>query len=171
MTYHKILVAIDRSPLADLVLDQAVDLAQKESAQMMVFHTVEIEATANVPPVVGTGMGLVPSTGRTIPEVQRQRIDAQNEQAQEYLRTCADKAAARGIATEYDRKVGDPGSLICQEAVSWGADLIVVGRRGRKGMREMLLGSVSNHVIHNAPCSVLVVQGLVPTEEPTTPPH
>lgn len=35
-----------------------------------------------------------------------------------------------------------------------------MGRRGHKGLSEILLGSVSNYVVHHAPCSVLVLQGL-----------
>ncbi|WP_442949349.1 universal stress protein [Nostoc sp.] len=62
--------------------------------------------------------------------------------------------------------------------MSWGADLIVLGRRGLKGFAELLAGSVSNHVVHHSPCSVLVVQGqysgsqLSQIQEPhPQPPH
>ncbi|RMG10302.1 MAG: universal stress protein, partial [Cyanobacteria bacterium J055] len=37
--------------------------------------------------------------------------------------------------------------------------LIIVGRRGRQGIEEAVLGSVSNYVVHHAPCSVLAIQG------------
>ncbi|MEO0350033.1 MAG: universal stress protein, partial [Cyanobacteria bacterium P01_A01_bin.15] len=43
----------------------------------------------------------------------------------------------------------------------WNADLIMMGRRGRSGFSELLLGSVSNYVMHHAPCSVLTVQGVL----------
>ncbi|NEO65320.1 MAG: universal stress protein, partial [Moorea sp. SIO4G2] len=47
--------------------------------------------------------------------------------------------------------------------------LIVLGRRGLGGLKEMVLGSVSNYVVHHAPCSVLVVQGVAtPSLELTT---
>ncbi|MGC1393382.1 MAG: universal stress protein [Coleofasciculaceae cyanobacterium] len=36
--------------------------------------------------------------------------------------------------------------------------MVVVGRRGRTGLAEAFLGSVSNYVVHHAPCSVLVIQ-------------
>ncbi len=42
-----------------------------------------------------------------------------------------------------------------------GADLIVVGRRGRSGLSELILGSASNYVLHHAPCSVLTLQGKI----------
>jgi len=75
-------------------------------------------------------------------------------------------ATARGVATEWDVKVGDAGSVLLQLAVVWNADLIVLGRRGHRGLAEVFLGSISNYVVHHAPCSVLVVQGITSKTEP-----
>jgi nucleotide-binding universal stress UspA family protein len=76
------------------------------------------------------------------------------------LETYRQQAIAKNIAVQCEAKVGNPSLAICDRASEWGADLIVLGRRGHKGISELLLGSVSNHVIHHAPCSVLIVQGL-----------
>ncbi len=43
-------------------------------------------------------------------------------------------------------------------ARAWSADLILVGSRGLKGLKEMFLGSVGNYVTHHAPCSALIVR-------------
>ncbi|MGF1673753.1 MAG: universal stress protein, partial [Rivularia sp. (in: cyanobacteria)] len=51
-----------------------------------------------------------------------------------------------------------PGYMICNVARSREVDLIVVGRHGRTGLSEFFLGSVSNYVLHHAPCSVLTIQ-------------
>jgi nucleotide-binding universal stress UspA family protein len=59
------------------------------------------------------------------------------------------------ISTEVLR--GAPDQQIIEKAKEWGANLIVVGSHGR-GFWGRLLGSVSNGVIHHAPCSVLVVR-------------
>lgn len=162
MTYHKILVAIDHSAQSDFVLDQVIDLATKEQAELMLFHAIQVEALAEISPMVGTGMGLSPSMGREIPEIQQQRLEAQVQTTKEILQGYAEKAMARDIPTICHHQVGDPGVLACELAKSWGANLIVVGRRGRKGMTELFLGSVSNYITHNAPCSVLIVQGALP---------
>ncbi len=52
---------------------------------------------------------------------------------------------------------GPPDQQIIEKAKEWNADLIVVGSHGR-GFWGRLLGSVSNGVVHHAPCSVLVVR-------------
>ncbi|MCT7957889.1 universal stress protein [Laspinema palackyanum] len=162
MTYHKILAAIDRSPQSDFVIEQVLDLAEKEKAELMLFHAIQVEALAEISPMVGTGMGLSPSLGREIPELQRQRLDGQVQKTKEILQEYASMAMARNIPTICHHSVGDPGVVSCELAKSWGANLIVVGRRGRKGMTELLLGSVSNYITHHAPCSVLIVQGALP---------
>ena len=59
---------------------------------------------------------------------------------------------------------GNPGRSICELASTWEADLILVGSRGLKGLKEMFLGSVSNYVTHHAPCSVLIVRTEIANE-------
>jgi nucleotide-binding universal stress UspA family protein len=51
-----------------------------------------------------------------------------------------------------------PKSIILNEAVSWKADLIVLGSHGRRGVDRFLMGSVSEAVAMHADCSVAVVR-------------
>jgi nucleotide-binding universal stress UspA family protein len=51
---------------------------------------------------------------------------------------------------------GDPADILISKAEEVGANLIVVGNRGMKGVRRVL-GSVPNSVAHGAHCSVLIV--------------
>ena len=55
-------------------------------------------------------------------------------------------------------ELADPRSFIPEEAKRWGADLIIVGSHGRGFWGRIALGSVSDSVVHTAPCSVLVVR-------------
>jgi nucleotide-binding universal stress UspA family protein len=53
---------------------------------------------------------------------------------------------------------GDPGPALCRFAADVDATAVVVGSRGRGGIRRALLGSVSDYVVRNAPCSVVVTR-------------
>lgn len=55
--------------------------------------------------------------------------------------------------------LGDPRSVILDRASEWGADLIVVGSHGKRGLDRILMGSVSENVAIHAHCSVEVVRG------------
>ena len=52
----------------------------------------------------------------------------------------------------------NPIPAILGEAKDWGADLIIMGSHGYGFWKRTFLGSVSNSVVHNAPCSVLIVR-------------
>ena len=91
-----------------------------------------------------------------------QTIDeAVHDQTQAFL-----TEAAAGIRSHFPGKElkltteilrGSPDRQIIEKAKEWNADLIVVGSHGR-GFWGRLLGSVSDGVVHHAPCSVLVVR-------------
>ncbi|WP_235111848.1 universal stress protein [Acaryochloris sp. 'Moss Beach'] len=56
------------------------------------------------------------------------------------------------------KKFGNPRQEICDFAKEWNADLILMGSRGHSGVKELVLGSISNYVVHHALCSVMVVR-------------
>ncbi len=70
--------------------------------------------------------------------------------------------AGRVIDTEV--RNGDAAGEIVAVAEQRGADLIVLGSRGRTGLRRLLLGSVARNVVSGSTASVLIVRD--PTEEP-----
>lgn len=166
MSFKKMLVAIDRLNLSETVFEEALELAQTQGASLMVFHCINWQNEGQITPLtgssigfdVGSGMGLDPTGGVMEQTLQQERLQQELQQVQGWIDTYGQKAAKLGIATESYYKVGDAGESICEVAQNWGADLIVIGRQGHTALTEMLMGSVSNHVLHHAPCSVLVVQ-------------
>jgi nucleotide-binding universal stress UspA family protein len=54
--------------------------------------------------------------------------------------------------------IGSPPQVIVETAKDWNADLIVIGSHGRGFWKRLMLGSVSDAVVHHAPCSVLVIR-------------
>ncbi|HEY9811791.1 MAG TPA: universal stress protein [Halomicronema sp.] len=158
MTFQKIIVAIDDSPLSQLVFSEALDIARASAGSLMLFNCISEETIAQpVIPMPGE-FGLTPEVVTEAYQVQQVRLDSLQSRGRAMLDQFCSKAAEYGIMAEFDCKVGDAGYWLCELAKSWNASLIVVGRRGRTGLTEALLGSVSNYVVHNAPCSVLVIQ-------------
>ncbi|WP_193197921.1 universal stress protein [Nostoc sp. MG11] len=141
MSFKKILVALDDSPATATVFAKALELAQKDAAHLMIGHSINLTASSQA----------------TLNLAELEEI--QTQQAQGLLQFYCQKAKNQGVTAEFSYHTGDPGTNICNLARTWGADLIVLGRRGLKGFAELIVGSVSNHVVHHAPCSVLVVQG------------
>jgi nucleotide-binding universal stress UspA family protein len=68
------------------------------------------------------------------------------------------ESKATGVKTTLCLRTShSPGEVICNEAKTWGADLIIMGRRGHSGFRGIEPGSVSRYVINHAPCSVTLI--------------
>ncbi len=91
----------------------------------------------------------------------RQQWKKYETECLEQLKAYATEAINLGVNTEFRQISGSIGRTICQMAGTWQADVIVIGNRGRTGLKELFLGSVSNYVLHHAPCSVLTVKSVV----------
>lgn len=162
MGYKRILVALDRSSQAPIVFEHALDQIQTTHAtHLMITHTVRVEAEVSTGAFMGLGTIADVDTYNTLKKAHQERMQQHIHQAEDWLQSYYQKAIDRDISTEVDCHVGEPAIRICELARTWNADLIVLGRRGHQGIKEIVLGSVSNYVVHHAPCSVLVVQGAV----------
>ena len=64
-------------------------------------------------------------------------------------------AQTLGLDAETMIVEGTPGPAICDLAAALPASVVVIGTHGRSGIRRAVLGSVSDHVVRNAPCPVL----------------
>lgn len=167
MTPQKILVALDRSVQAPIVFERALELAAQFNSSLMLFHCFDWERENKPEAFLGIGtLGDVDLYGTALGG-RREYLTRQLERDKDWLQSYARQALQRGIKTDDRAQVGDPGVRICQMAREWEANLVVLGRRGHQGISEVLLGSVSNYVLHHAPCSVLVVQTSSEVLEPS----
>lgn len=157
--FQKILVALDRSDMGQPVFERAVALAQAHQARLMLLHVMSPMDGEAPPMIYPRPDGVYPGIYEEAIKTYARQWEAQEREGFQWLQTLAERAVATGIAVEYTQNNGVPGRTICAIANTWGADLIVLGRRGHSGLSEMLLGSVSNYVLHHAPCSVLTIQG------------
>jgi len=158
--FTKILVAIDSSPMGMIVFEKALDLAKTTGASIMLLHVLSYEdGMPNLP--TSFGMEYYAGLSSKAMEIYQQQYKEFENRGLKLLQNFATQATAAGVGTEFTQKHGSPGQTICDLAFNWQADLIVMGRRGRSGINELILGSVSNYVLHHACCSVLVMQNLV----------
>jgi nucleotide-binding universal stress UspA family protein len=94
-------------------------------------------------------------------EVYEQTLDEAKARLSEVADTAAGELAAAGREVTTEVRVGDPAREIVAAATEAKASLIAMGSRGVTGLRRLLLGSVARNVLHNAPCSVLIVRAEV----------
>lgn len=167
MSFHKLLVALDDSELSKAVFDQAVALAQLTQAELLLFSGISDDLLIAPAPLSGEMGALNADLINSTYQVQQANFTKHAEDLQALLQRYCEVGKAKGLQVGTVFKPGDVEALLCTIAQEWGADLIVVGRRGRKGLSEALLGSVSNYAVHHAHCSVLVIQGEAGTEVPS----
>lgn len=86
-------------------------------------------------------------------------IKSSRLEPQEAISSAEKVLAGAGLKASGEVLTGNAKEVILDEARKWGADLIVVGSHGRRGFKRFLLGSVSETIAMNAPCSVVVVRG------------
>ena len=138
-----ILVATDFSPMSEHAFRFAGALARDYGARLIVVHVIQ-------PPVA-----VYAETAVFLEEPD-------HSAAREALRNLH----VPGVEVDYRLMEGEPVSTIVQVARETGADLIVVGTHGRGGLLRVLLGSVAEGVLREAPCPVMTIKSTVPIPVP-----
>ena len=146
--YERILVAVDGSPSSDLAIAQAAGLAKGLGAEVKVLFVVDegevfLEAGFVNPQDILNGLT---DFGRKALAAAAHRLQDAGVRFQTEL---AEKSAVPG----------DIAGAIVGYADRWPADVIVMGTRGRRGVRRMIMGSVSEGVVANTSKPVLLIRG------------
>jgi nucleotide-binding universal stress UspA family protein len=139
----KILVPIDFSDTSLQALDGAIDLAAQLEASVVVMHAYEI-------PIVN----LWPDGAILASAAEAARIASNAEIA---LRGALESRSKWGVKLESILREGSPPEEIDAIAEEIGADLIVIGTHGRRGILRALLGSVAEKVVRTARKPVLTI--------------
>jgi len=148
---HKILLATDGSEFSERAARSIAERPWLEGTQVEVFSVVELH--------LGTAQALFepPYVDNDQLELQRaagmKRAQAAVASATEILSKTFPK-----VSEEISVLVSGPKSVIIEEGAKAGADLIVVGSHGHRGIDRFLLGSVSEGVALHAHCSVEVIR-------------
>jgi nucleotide-binding universal stress UspA family protein len=143
LTIKKILVPLDGSDNSERALEVAISLAKNSNAKIVCFYSINIA-----------------------PIAEAQIFDPIRCQIEEkkYAETVMQKAKATCAKNnvEFTKEIeyGMPGNTILRyiKNKNNGIDLVVMGSRGKSGIKEIFLGSVSNYVLHKSPIPVLIVK-------------
>lgn len=141
--YQRIMVAVDGSPESENALDKAVETAKRNSAELLIVHVVDNRNYT---------MGVVSFD-----------IEAGGEETtvmHDALATYQKKATDHGVKKVITELVtGSPKELLAKELPKeYQIDLIFCGQSGMNRMERIMMGSVSQFIIREASCDVLVVR-------------
>jgi nucleotide-binding universal stress UspA family protein len=138
--FERVMWATDGSDAADRTLDQAKTLATDGGGELVVVYVEEFT-------LPGKGGGSLP-------------VHADEDTVQGKLRRQVAELSEAGVSARLEiltSKVGNAGNAIAELAEKEKADVIVAGTRGHTALAGLLLGSVTQRLLHIAPCPVLAV--------------
>jgi nucleotide-binding universal stress UspA family protein len=138
--YKKILAAVDHSEISARVLQAVLELASLSEGEVWVLHLREREDLGKAPALTSS---------------------ESHDWAEEAVTAAVDTLLKAGIKAHgivRDTLFGYPAREIVTEAQQQGADVIVMGSRGRSDLAGLVLGSTAHKVIHFTDRPVLVVR-------------
>jgi nucleotide-binding universal stress UspA family protein len=142
--FSTILFATDFSENSEHAFEYAHSLADKFASRLVLIHVI------NEP---------VDLRGFYVPHISFENLEKEIAESAEKMmeKFCAEKM--KGF-TNYEKVVisGVPHEEIVNKATESGAELIVLGTHGRKGLDHLLFGSTAERVVRNASCPVLTVR-------------
>jgi nucleotide-binding universal stress UspA family protein len=142
LVYKQILAAVDGSKEAEFAFKKAVEIAKRNNATLNLIFVIDS-------PTFSTAEAFDPA-------IERDAV----EYGEQLLGNYKSEAAAAGV--QHVNPIiasGSPKIAISREyAKKVGADLIVCGATGLNAIQRFIVGSVTNYIVRNSPCDVLVVR-------------
>ncbi len=145
--YQKLLVPVDGSPTSNRGLEEAIRLATLTHGRLRLVHVVDDLSFSLATGAYGGYSGDL--------------LDVLRSGGSEILAQAAAKVEAAGLEVDtvlHETMTGSVSGVITREASDCGADLIVLGTHGRRGVGRMVLGSSAESVVRYAPVPVLLVR-------------
>jgi nucleotide-binding universal stress UspA family protein len=141
---RRIVYATDLSPVSEPAWAQAQRLGRLFDADVLAVHVL--------PP-----LPLLPAEGYVPPRVYEELLDGAHREAQARLDALL-RDAGSTVRLKVRLESGPPASRLLEVVTEEAADLLVVGTHGRAGLERLVLGSVADRMVRQAPCPVLTVR-------------
>ena len=146
---ERVLVPVDFSPCAGAALDYAAFLAEPFGVPLDILHVIR------TPPATPGAQMMVDLSGKNRQSF-REFARAQAEKEMQGFLGNAGLPASIELNTRFE--LGEPWRVILQVAEELETDLIVMGTKGRTGLKHLIMGSVAEKVVRRGPCAVLAVR-------------
>lgn len=146
MEIRTIVVGIDFSPQSEAAAVEAVGIARRVGAKLVLIHVGELPPEGGVP------------DNSAAAEWER----ALRQQASDDMRaleSLVTRLSSSGVDISHRVVDGHPDDGVCEAALELGAELVVTGSHGRTGIKRFLLGSVAERIVRVSHTSVLVARG------------
>jgi nucleotide-binding universal stress UspA family protein len=153
--FSKILVPVDGSKYSQAAVEYALKMAKLTKAKIIALHIMHLPTYAYA---YSGGQGVSPVAIPT--PLPAEVSDSEKMAAKKIVDDVANMAENAGVDVETKIVEHHPSvpDAIIQFASEAGVDLIVMGTKGKTGIKRFLLGSVTESVVHHAHCPVLVVR-------------
>jgi nucleotide-binding universal stress UspA family protein len=153
-----ILVPLDGSPASETILPYAAALARALHLPVRLVQIIDPNAyELPVHPVGSAPAGSVGTPGRRgFGLAWNQVLDQEIGKARSHMETVAGELRATGVEVEVLAHEGAPGDAILAAAAEVGAGMIAMSTHGRGGLQRMMMGSVTDKVVHNGHLPTLV---------------
>lgn len=137
---RNILLPVDGSKFMERNINYACDVAKSMEAKLTLIHVVTL------PTIVEPGFPIDPKPFE--------------QDGLKTLEKASKVAKDKGVdpETKLGKSFGNPAQEILKAAEEGEFDLIIIGAKGHSLLRNLMIGSVCDTVVHNAPCPVLVVR-------------
>ena len=154
--FERVLVPLDGSEHSQRALECAVQIAKKFDGKITLLHVYSITITPMVmhEPSTLNPAGIPVPTSAEVSKI----VEGLHEAGTKILSEGEQQAKSAGVDVETVLKEGSASQEIVKTAKDGAFDLIVMGARGIHRIKELLMGNVSESVIRNAPCPVLIVK-------------
>lgn len=150
---QRLLVATDLSESSIPALKMAASLAERLDASVTLVHVLDMAYTS---------LPLLASHGGE-GDLQSELIHKSGEALRTFLEAHEDELGARILEAPVLLQIGEAAAELLEAARETATDLIILGRHGYSGFRRLLMGSVAESVVRQAPCPVLTIP-IIPAE-------
>ena len=153
--FNDILVPLDGSELSERALPMAQDLAKSFGATVHLIQMVSREHEL----VAGRGTDSSVQAAELELDIARRLTESQLNRGKIYLERIGSQLKGAGVKveTEFTVKAGDPSENIIDHVKAHSINLVVMSTHGHGGLRRLLMGSVTDRVVHSCQAPVLVV--------------